>query len=345
MYLGYSLPFNGLLEPSTMRPGRRYLNDLPNSYQAQAHQFSIKARQFKVPTGTVTDAQQPQEDFGVLGAEWRTFVSPRWFLKVDTAGAMQGNSRGYMHILAGGGYQYPITKKLSIYSSLAVGGGGGGSVNTGGGLLWDGAVGAQYFLSKHWFADFSVSKLWAASTSFESKGIGIQVGYQLGARNTSDSNSSTSSFDSHPLRIRTVHQQYKKANENWRNRPHQDVGNLGVQVDYFLNPNWYLTGQGLGAHSGDAGAYMTGLIGSGLRTKITKNTFIEVEGLIGAAGGGGLNTGSGLIYQANLGLGYQLSKSLEIQGNLGEAKAANGDFRAHIIGLSLGYKFNALTGR
>lgn len=345
MYVGYNLPFNALLEPSTMRPGRRYLNDLPSaSYQAETHQFSIKARQLKVSDGTLTDANQSQENFGLLGAEWRTFVSPNWFLKAETAGAMQGNSRGYMHILAGGGYQYPITKKLSAYSSLAVGGGGGGSVNTGGGLLWDGTIGAQYFLNKNWFADLSLSKLWAASTSFESKGVGIQIGYQFGARNNYD-NGSAATFDSHPLRIRAVQQQYKKANEDWRNRPNQDVGNLGVQVDYFLNPNWYLTGQGLGAHSGDAGAYMTGLVGSGLRTKITKNTFIEVEGLIGAAGGGGLNTGSGLIYQANLGLGYQLSKSLEIQGNVGEAKAVNGNFRAHVLGFSLAYKFNALTAR
>lgn len=345
LYLGYNLPFNALLEPSTLRPGRRYINDLPSSsYKAEAHQFSIKARQLKVPAGTLTDSSQAQENFGLLGAEWRTFVTPRWFLKIDTAGAMQGNSRGYMHILAGGGYQYPLTKKLSAYSSLAVGGGGGGSVNTGGGLLWDATLGAQYFLTKQWFVDLSASKLWAASTPFESKGVGVQIGYQFGQATQNDQ-SLGNAFDSHPLRIRMVHQQYKKANDLWRNRPNQDVGNLGVQVDYFLNPNWYLTGQGLGAHSGDAGAYMTGLVGSGIRTKISKNTFVELEGLVGAAGGGGLNTGSGLIYQANLGLGYQLSKSLEIQGNVGEAKAANGDFRAHILGVSVAYKFNALTAR
>jgi hypothetical protein len=120
---------------------------------------------------------------------------------------------------------------------------------------------------------------------------------------------------------------------------------LGVQVDYFVEPHFYLTGQGLGAHTGDAGAYMTGLLGAGIRQKISKKTFLEIEGLFGAAGGGGLNTGSGMVYQGNLNLGYQLNKSLSLIGSYGQMKASNGDFHAHVYGLSLAYQFNALSAR
>jgi predicted porin len=67
--------------------------------------------------------------------------------------------------------------------------------------------------------------------------------------------------------------------------------------------------------------------------------------LVGAAGGGGLNTGGGLVYQANLGLGYQLNKNLEVMGTIGQMKAAKGDFQANVYGVSLAYKFNALTFR
>jgi hypothetical protein len=142
-----------------------------------------------------------------------------------------------------------------------------------------------------------------------------------------------------------VNQTYTKAAENWRTRPDQNVGNLGVQVDYFVEPHFYLTGQGLGAHTGDAGAYMTGLLGAGVRQKTSKNSFVEIEGLFGAAGGGGLNTGSGMVYQGNLNFGYQLNKSLSLIGSYGQMKAANSDFHAHVYGLSLAYQLNALSAR
>jgi len=59
--------------------------------------------------------------------------------------------------------------------------------------------------------------------------------------------------------------------------------------------------------------------------------------------GDGLSNGSGLVYQANLGIGVHLSDSLELLGTVGQLKAANGDLDAHVFGLSLGYSFRILS--
>jgi hypothetical protein len=348
MYLGYNLAFNALMEPGYETRGKEYVSGLNiNIYEPRMHEFSIHYRDLSVSQGTKTDSGGVQEGFGLMGAQWRTYLNQNWFTQIESAGAMQGNSRGYMHILAGGGYQLPLTDNLYLNTALAVGGGGGGSVDTGGGLLWDASLSLQYFLTKRWFVDLSASRLWAASTPFESNTYGLKLGYQFGSFAKADSTTGifNQNFDSHPLRVRMVNQTYTKASENWRNRPDQNVSNLGVQLDYFVEPHLYLTGQGLGAHTGDAGAYMTGLIGAGIRQDITKKTFLELEGLVGAAGGGGLNTGSGMVYQGNLNLGYQLNKSLSLIGSYGQMKAANGDFHAHVYGLSLAYQFNALSAR
>ena len=347
LYAGLNVPFNALIDTGKPYRGKDYISGISlDLYQPRIHQFSIHGKQLSVPSGVVTDAGGIQDSFGLIGAGWRTYINDHWFAQLESAGAARGNSRGYMEILLGGGYQLPLTDKLAAYASLSVGGAGGGSVNTGGGLLFDGSVGAQYFLSKRWFADASVFQRWAADTSFKATGLGLKLGYQFGGQATSsDGVLNNSTFDSHPLRIRMVNQTYTKASENWRNRPNQNVDNLGAQVDYFVEPGWFLTGQGLGAYGGDAGAYMTGLLGTGVRTHITRNLFAELEGLVGAAGGGGLNTGGGLVYQANLGLGYQLNKNLEVMGTIGQMKAAKGDFQANVYGVSLAYKFNALTFR
>ena len=146
------------------------------------------------------------------------------------------------------------------------------------------------------------------------------------------------------MRFRAVNQTYLKGSSDWRIRDTEmSVNNLGVQADYFISPNWYLTGQGLAAYAGNAGAYMTGLVGAGGRLNISDNWFVEAEALIGAAGGGSLNTGSGLVAQYNLGLGYQLTPALSIQLTAGQIAAPNGSFRANVIGASLGYQFTGFT--
>ncbi len=348
LYVGYNLPFNALAEPGYEPRSKEHRSGLSlQLYEPRMHEFSIQYRDIRVGNNIHTDAGALQQGFGVIGAQWRTYINNNWFTQIESAGAMQGNSRGYMHILAGGGYQTSLTDSLYINTAINVGGGGGGAVNTGGGLLWDASLSWQYFLNKRWFVDLSASRLWAASTDFKSNNYGLKLGYRFGAFAEADSGTSlfNQNFDNHPLRIRVVNQTYTKAANNWRNRPEQNVSNLGIQADYFVEPHIYLTGQGLGAHTGDAGAYMTGLLGAGVHQTLSKKTFIELEALAGAAGGGGLNTGSGMVYQGNMNLGYQLNKQLSLIASYGQMKAANGDFHAHVYGVSLAYQFNVLSAR
>lgn len=344
LYAGINIPFKVLTEPGKLKSYRLFLDNDNQEFHPMTHEIKLKAREIYMARNTITDTGSTQENIGLIGVEWRTYLSDHWYINLDTAAAARGHARGYMHIMAGPGYRQTITKNWNIYTDMNVGGGGGGNVNTGSGILYDYRIGSQYFINRHWFVDASVSHLWAQSTSFRSNSIGLSVGYQFGPRLNSDS-SLIDSFDSHGLRVRFAEQTYRKANDSWRNIPNRSVDNLGVQIDYFVSPYWYLTGQGLSAVKGEAGAYSTGQVGAGLRQKLSKRIFIELEGLIGAAGGGGINTGSGLVAQTNLNIGYEINPSLEILGTVGETKAINGEFRAHVIGMSLAYKLNVLSGR
>jgi hypothetical protein len=152
-------------------------------------------------------------------------------------------------------------------------------------------------------------------------------------------------FEPRALRVRFAEQHYFKGSADWRSLPEVEVGNLGFQFDYFMTPEWYLTGQGLGAYTGKAGAYMTGQMGVGTHRALSANTFVEVEALAGAAGGGGLRTGGGLVYQLNANLGWQVNEHTAVLLGAGELKAANGSLRAHVAGLSVAYRFNAFIAR
>jgi len=67
--------------------------------------------------------------------------------------------------------------------------------------------------------------------------------------------------------------------------------------------------------------------------------------LVGAAGGGGLVVGTGLVSQVNAGVGYRLSDSLSLMGTVGYMTAYDGDFKAKVLGLTMAYQFTGFTAK
>ena len=152
-------------------------------------------------------------------------------------------------------------------------------------------------------------------------------------------------------RVRTTHQTYRPRGDTRRkgqtSPDKRDIHLFGLQSDIFLNRNTYLTGQAIGAYDGDAGGYAAGLVGVGYMTPLWKNSrmLFNAELLGGAAGGGGLAVGDGLISQAMIGLGYRTSRATSLQASYGIIKSNNGNFEADVINLTFALRFSSLTWR
>ena len=361
-YAGFSLPFSALLQAG----GPATAWQMPPSfdaggYRAQPQAFSALVREVFVDGGSRMDDGRVQQDFTLIGAEWRTAFGEHVFTRIEASAAMRGGVAGYMQVLGGLGLQYPVNQSVTVHSALSGGFGGGGGVDTAGGLLAAADVGLQWEVAPAWQVDVAAGYFAAPEGSLRAKTLTLRVAHAFGglpsvsSKAASDSkgglatsaNSSLTGVEFEPraLRVRFAEQHYFKGNADWRSLPQVEVGNLGFQFDYFMNPEWYLTGQGLGAYTGKAGAYMTGQLGVGTHRALGTNTFVEVEALAGAAGGGGLSTGGGLVYQLNANLGWQVNEHTAVLLGAGELKAANGNLRAHVAGLSVAYRFNAFTPR
>lgn len=348
-YINYELPFNTLLSASWHdRPlnSRERLDPI----QSSANEFALVSRYYKIPSSVVRDNGQPQSSsMKLLGVEWLSYLDDRWFLKVESEGAMGGENTGYMQILVGGGYRLPISNSTSIKAHVAAGPAGGGGADTGGGVLLDAGVALQQNMTTHTALELSLGKVRAPSKSFEALSVGLKLNYQFGLPSVGAdavSWSALNDFDTKQLRVRVANQTYFKADPLWRGTfVDEPVSNLGVQIDYFLSPHTYVTGQGLAAYAGKAGAYMVGEVGIGTKWPVSENWFLEGEALIGAAGGGGLAVGGGLVAQGNASIGYQFTDSLSILATAGRMEALKGDFKANVAGISLAYEFTGFTAK
>ena len=349
-YIQYEYPFNSLLgagwpEAPTLDRSIRL-----DPVQASANEFALVGRHYKFASSAKRDDGQPQNSsMQLVGVEWLSYLNERWFLKMESEGAMGGENNGYMQILLGGGYRMPITRSTTLKIHATAGPAGGGGADTGGGLLLDAGLGLQQNISKNLAIELLAGGVTAPSHSFEALNLALKLNYQFGLPDVSSTPVSWNAlgdFDTQQLRVRLANQTYFKADPNWRNRfINKEVSNLGVQVDYFISPHLFITGQGLAAYAGDAGAYMTGEVGLGTQWDLTQHWFIEGEGLVGAAGGGGLAVGGGLVAQANVSLGYRLSDALSIMATAGYIEAPRGDFKATVAGISLAYQFTGFTAK
>lgn len=343
-YIVYEYPFHALIAdgwPNISSSGGRL-----STHEDSESEFSVVYRTYRVPAGVKTDAGRSQyPTINLLGVEWRRYLNRNVFAKIESEGAMGGKSKGYMQILLGGGYRYKIGDWTAVIATVSLGVAGGGSVATGGGLLIDSSLALQQHLSERLYVELGGGYVRAPDGDFRAASINASLGYHYRMPETSGNSvdySELSEFQQHPMRMRLVHQTYKQNDPRWRSHhSNLDVSLLGFQGDYFVSDRFYLSGQGIGAYNGQAGGYMIGLIGGGAHVSLFDSPlFAELELLGGAAGGGGLDVGGGLVWQGNLGIGYQFDAPYSVQASYGRIEALKGNFKAHVYSLSLAYHFS-----
>lgn len=348
-YISYEYPFETLLTSGWL-PDHRAKNSVKNPLSTTEQEFSTVYTHYDVPTDVLADDGNPQhKKVELTGVEWIRYLNKNLFIKIESAGAMGGESNGYMQLLLGGGGRVKLLDNTALKLAAAAGYAGGGNIATGGGVLLNATASLQQYLGKHWFGEIAAGYTQAPDGDFEATILQAKLGYRFHTPDASNilSKATLATLNPSKLRIRTVHQTYTKAATGWRNHhADENVNLLGFQLDNFLNDNVYLSGQGIAAYQGNAGGYMTGLVGGGVHLpllNIDSPLYLELETLIGAAGGGGLDVAGGLVYQGNVNLGYHLSETYSVIGTCGYMSAPKGNFRAYVIGASLAYRFNLFT--
>ena len=109
---------------------------------------------------------------------------------------------------------------------------------------------------------------------------------------------------------------------------------------------WRLVAQAAIATNGAAGGYATGQLGLGwLSAPLGASPWrVGAEASVGAAGGGSVQVGGGLIGQAQLQARYTLSPQWALQADAGWLRSRHGALSTPLIGLSAVYSFSRLQG-
>ncbi|MDC2995436.1 hypothetical protein OAZ93_02505 [Prochlorococcus sp. AH-736-F09] len=282
------------------------------------------------------------DSIGLVGVDYSYFLDKNWFATFETAGAVVGGVGGYAELLGGIGYRLSLTKndRLALLPALTIGGAGGGAVETGGGFVARANLGLEYLLSPDLNIIIDGGYLTAPDGNFDTPYLGFNLAYAMETFAQDQKGAplkETNLIQTNKWRFRPVYQWYFDAQR--KDSSSRDMQLLGGKLDWMVGDWWYLTGQGLSAYEGGAGGYSEGHWGIGVLGPSWKNWQIYCEMLIGAGGGGGVDSGSALLYKPSIGLEYNLNDDFSLQTGIGKVISKEGNLDANTFDFSLVWRF------
>jgi len=272
---------------------------------------------------------------GFVGARFERPISRHWYAGIEAAGAASGGVAGYAEYLGTLGAETPLWgDHLTIGARMALGMGGGGDVSTGGGLLVKGSA-------------YTIVRL-GSELGLTLEG-GVTTAPQGGFRALHASTSLVWVLDdpndlSTPRTTRTEWvggvERYNALRRDGRTAPLQAVS---LRVNRFVSPSVYLSGQAHSAYAGAAGGYSVGLLGVGYQHEVAPGWRVGAEALVGAAGGGGVDTSGGFIAQPMVYVHRDLVPGIGVRLGAGEIKGLRGPLSGTVVEASIAFTHGILS--
>lgn len=275
--------------------------------------------------------RMPQAQLRLMGAEASFSISNNYETFLGAAGAVSGGD-GYMHVIGGLRKRWPLGP-ISLLGQSSVGFGGGGNVDTGGGLIAGASGGISFPMGDNFDLDLTYGKMKPLSS-------GITVHRtQLSLSRVFKRHPTRKNYDEHQqwqiglgISIQPPNHYYMKSQSN--------VGILPVMqessLDYFISTKAYFTVNAQTTISGGVAGYAVGLLGLGHEFNLGEVWRLSPEAHIGAAGGGGVNVGKGLLGGARVEVDYVLNSDNSLSLGLGILRSFDGGLNVPI--LQIGFK-------
>lgn len=297
------------------------------------------------PTSSAREATGVQE-ITLAGIELGRYINGNLYFFLESAGAFRGDADGYAELLGGMGYRYPVTDRIALQARLGAGAAGGGAIDTGGGFIYKANLGAEVAMTDTLSLGLDYGIIDAPDGTFEAEmaRITLRYGLEMAAVSTTPSRLGPEDVSPGKWALRLSHVTYLSDPTLRKDAGGGDVNLIAMKADRMLSDHFYLTGQAAVAYEGDAGGYATGLFGIGYNHMLSDRLAIRAELLAGSAGGGGINTGGGIV-QPMAGLTWKLTKNLDFALMAGKLRSMRGDLDTTVLDAGLVYRFNTLEAR
>lgn len=291
-----------------------------------------------------TESNKNSRRVGLIGAQLEYGFLDNLYGIAKINGALLGGVDGYMSIFLGAGARLPLLKnRLNLESRVLFGPTGGGTVESGGGATLQYEAGPSLYFKNNYFIKLMAGKTQSPWGDLNAQHFEIALGKSFDriVPKLADGNTQfkvpKNRFVENHLSFSTYNRTYfsPKANDKNGNPYLNSFNLLCFEGQKYIGSHFTLNAATVWAYQGDYGAYAEGLVGAGYHYPIFDKWNVSSKVLFGAAGGGGIDLGSGLILQTIAGVERKVGAHNHLFVNLGKFSPLDGNFNP--ISLDLGF--------
>jgi hypothetical protein len=263
--------------------------------------------------------------------------APGLYLGFGGYGAVDGHRGGLFVWGPSAGWRQEIYRGLALDAGLFAGGGGGAGAPQGGGLMLRPHFGVEQEFGPVNLC-LGISHVRFPSGSIDSTdffvGLTIPVGSYTARRARMQEQLGAWEWFATQSRVGPAFMSYFPSSSA-RNRSGTALANhvdlVGVSYQRSIGENLFLPLEAYGAFNGDAAGYMTVMSGLGWHQELAPRWWLDTEMLVGAGGGGDVDTGGGLLLQPMVGLGARLTRHWTARIMGGYTWSPQGQFSAPTV--------------
>ncbi len=291
-----------------------------------------------------------QETMGLLGGTYAIKAGKYQYLGLGVYGAVSGDRGGFFT----GGLDWSLRKSVNdawkVGGGLFVGGGGGGAAPQGGGLMVRSHLWAGYEMAEDTYVGPALSNVWFPNGRIRSTHWSLALEHRFKVYTSSDPIGVPGLYHLPGLARqercfyvtmgRYVVPSHMRGRSGRLLATNLDI--IGVKLVNSHGHGDFVELETGGAYGGNIDGFAQLFAGYGKSVTISPGFMLGATASMGAAGGGDVPTGGGMMAKAQAWLGADLYSNVTLKTGIGTVRALDDEFRARLYFLDLGYKYHTL---
>jgi len=287
------------------------------------------------------------QTLSLLGFEYQRYLNENTFVYAHVDAMYNGLVAGFMDVFFGIGNNFVETKYVNLFGKAGIGA-AGGRIFPEGGLTAYPSIGADIKFSKKFGLSLHGGYHRAIGGTFEAYTAGFSLKYYglSGGITHPFTDEKATTVKTQGVQIHLQNQTYFDVDKQGGS-PNSNLQLIGLKLTYDLNKRFYFAGEASFAYEGESGGYAHGIFGLGVKSnKFLNNkfsTFLELSG--GVAGGGGIDSGIGILVRPTAGINYHASNDLSFHVSGGQMWSPYGNVNSTNINIGLSYGLSILNAK
>lgn len=282
----------------------------------------------------------------IIGFEYQRYLNSNTFLYTHVDTMYKGLRAGFMDLFFGVGKNFIETKYVNFFAKMGIGV-AGGRIFPENGLTMYPSTGLDVRLSEHFGLSAHAGYHRSIGASFEAITSGVSLKYfgLSGGSKNPKTGKAVKTIKTQGLQIGVQNQTY--FNVAIKDRPSNDLQQIAIKINYDISNRFYVAGETSFAYLGKSGGYAHGIFGLGVKSNrfIKEKLSVFAEAAAGVAGGGGVDSGEGILVRPTLGINYHFTDDFHLNVSGGQMWSPYGNVNSKNINVGLTYSLSILNAK